>query len=144
MKKVHYGSMSEFQQFLANNGFVPIKYKRCNCNGRQEYFINEECSIVHWLSPSKKAKQPYEVAWSIFTYNPEKSKNNANRHIVNIGFSAQLHRVVASTFLGNHTTEGQNDVVFIDGNYDNCHPSNLRWCAHSEAMKQYHNKKKES
>lgn len=144
MKNVHYGSMEEFQQFLAQNGFVPIKYKSCNCNGGQEYFINEECSIVHLLSSRKRAAKPFEAAWHIFTYNPEKSKNNMNRHLVNIGFSAQLHRVVANTFLGNPHNEGQSDIEFIDGDYDNCKPSNLRWCAHSKAMQQYYNKRKEN
>lgn len=144
MNKVNYGSMEEFQRFLAKHGFVPIKYKDCNCHGGQEYFINEECSIVHLLSSRKRAKKPFEAAWHIFTYNPEKAKDSTGRHRVNIGFSAQLHRVVANTFLGNPTNAVQSDVKFKDGNFDNCHPSNLEWHTHSNAMTQYYDTKKEN
>lgn len=142
MRNVCYGSMEEFQQFLAQNGFVPIKYKDCNCHGGQEYFINEECSIVHLLSSRKRAKKPYEAAWHIYTYNPEKSKNNAKRHLVQIGFCAQLHRVIANTFLGNAPSEACNMIKFKDGNYDNCHPSNLEWTTMSDRMNEHYKSKK--
>lgn len=141
MKSVHYGSMEEFQIMLAKHGFVPIKYKSCNCNGGQEYFINKECSIVHLLSSRKRATKPFEAAWRIFTYNPDKAKNNADRHIVNIGFSAQLHRVVATTFLGNAPSETCNMIKFKDGNYDNCHPSNLEWTTMSDRMNEHYKSK---
>lgn len=143
MRNVHYGSMEDFMKMLAEGGFVPVKYKDCNCHGGQEYFINEECSIVHLLSSRKRATKPFEAAWHIFTYNPEKAKDDTGRHRVNIGFSAQLHRIVANTFLGNPTNAVQSDVKFKDKNFDNCHPSNLEWCTHSEAMQQYYSKKKE-
>lgn len=142
MRNVYYGSIEEFQQFLAKNGYVPIKYKSCNCSGCQEYFINEDCSIVHLLSSRKRASKPFEAAWRIYTYNPDKSKNNMNRHLVNIGFSAQLHRVVANTFLGNAPSESKNRIDFKDGNFDNCHPSNLYWTSQSEAMTRYYKNKK--
>lgn len=141
MKNVHYGSMEEFQQFLAKNGFVPIKYKDCNTHGGQEYFINEDCSIVHLLSSRKRATKNYEAAWHIYTYNPEKSKNNAKRHLVQIGFCAQLHRIVANTFLGNAPSEACNMIKFKDGNYDNCHPSNLEWTTMSDRMTEHYKSK---
>lgn len=142
MRNVHYGSMEDFMKMLAEGGFVPVKYKDCNCHGGQEYFINEECSIVHLLSSRKRASKPYEAAWHVYTYNPNKAKNSMNRHLVNIGFSAQLHRVIACTFLGNAPSEAKNRIHFKDGNFDNCHPSNLEWCSHSEAMNMYFAKKK--
>lgn len=142
MNTVHYGSMEEFQTMLAQNGFVPVRYKDCNCHGGQEYFINEDCTIIHLLSSRKRAKKPFEAAWHVYTYNPNKSKNNMNRHLVYIGFSAQLHRVVANTFLGNAPSDTKNRIRFKDGNFDNCHPSNLEWCSHGDAMNVYFSKKK--
>lgn len=142
MRDVYYGSMEEFQQMLANGGFVPVRYKDCNCHGGQEYFINKDCSIIHLLSSRKRASKKYEAAWHVYTYNPNKSKNNMNRHLVNIGFSAQLHRVIANTFLGNAPSESKNRIKFKDGNFDNCHPDNLEWCSQSEAMSRYYESKK--
>ena len=141
MRNVHYGSMDDFTTFLAKGGYVPIKYKDCNCHGGQEYFINEDCSIVHLLSSRKRASKPFEAAWRIYTYNPERSKDPTGRHRVYIGFSAQLHRIMATTFLGNAPSSKCNDIRFKDGNFDNCHPSNLEWMQHSVAMSEYHKNK---
>lgn len=142
MRNVYYGTMEQFQAMLAQGGFVPIKYKDCNTHGGQEYFINSDCNIIHLLSSSKRATKHYEAAWRVYTYNPDKSKNSMGRHLVYIGFSAQLHRVVANTFLGNSPNAVKNDVKFKDKDFDNCSPSNLEWCTHSEAMSSYLLKKR--
>ena len=93
------------------------------------------------LSSRKRASKPFEAAWRIYTYNPERSKDPTGRHRVYIGFSAQLHRIMATTFLGNAPSSKCNDIKFKDGNFDNCHPSNLEWMQHSVAMSEYHKNK---
>lgn len=139
----YYASNEEFQQILAKGGYVPVKYKDCNTHGSTDYFINEDCDIIHVLSSRKRAKKEPDVAYTYYKYKPEKSKNNAGYHLVYVGFSALLHRVMAYTFIGNPTF-AQTDINHIDENKDNNHPSNLEWCTHSENQKKHEALKKEA
>lgn len=138
-RKLYYNTKEEFKQFLDVNGYVPVKYKSCNTGEHIDYYINEDCNIIHVLHNRTEA----DVVWSKYTYNPAKSKNRANRHMVNIGFSAQLHRVIATTFLDNPPKDFMNRICFKDGNYDNCRPDNLEWCTHGDAMRQHYSEKSE-
>jgi len=138
----YYATNEEFMQVLAKGGYVPVKYKDCNCHGATEYFINEDCNLIHVLPTRIRAKKEPDVAYTKYTYNPEKSRNNSGYHLIYIGFSALLHRVMAYTFLGNPAFS-QTDVDHIDENKDNCSPSNLRWCTHSENQKKHCDMKKE-
>lgn len=134
-----YATTEEFMAVLAKGGFVPVKYKTCNTQGFQEYFINEDCDII----AIKSNKKNDLIKYNYFKYDPNTSKNNCGYHMVFIGFSALLHRIVAYTFLGNPTDE-QRDINHKDGNKDNNSPSNLEWCTHSYNMKEYHKMRKET
>ena len=133
-----YATTEEFMAILAKGGFVPVKYKTCNTKGYQEYFINEDCDYI----AIKSNKKNDLIKYTYFKYNPNTSKNNSGYHIINVGFSALLHRVMAYTFLGN-PTDDQRDINHIDGNKDNCRPSNLEYCTHAYNMKEYHRMRKE-
>lgn len=128
-----YASNEEFMKLLVEGGFVPVRYKDCNTHGVTEVWINSECDIIKVLPTRIRAKKEPDVAYTYFKYNPEKSINNAGYHIVNIGFSALLHRVMAYTFLGN-PRETQRDINHIDGDKNNNRASNLEWCTHKENM----------
>lgn len=133
-----YATTEEFMAVLAKGGFVPVKYKTCNTNGFHEYFINEDCDII----AIKSNKKNDLIKYSYFKYDPTKSKNNSGYHIVNIGFSALLHRVMAYTFIGNPTDE-QRDINHINNNKDDNRVCNLEYCTHSYNMKEYHKMKME-
>lgn len=139
--KYYGGTVEDFQKFLAD-GYVPIEYKDCNLNGH-EWWINRDCEHIVHLTDKKAYKgKDYEVVWSVWTYNPETSKNYLGYHIVNVGFSALLHQVVASTFLDSPRA-WETDVHHIDLNKNNNHFSNLRWMSHREHIKLHKKLEKE-
>ena len=137
----YYASNEEFQQILAQGGYVPVKYKDCNTHGSTDYFINENCDLIHVLSSRKRAKKEPDVVYTQYKYKPEKSRNNAGYHLVYIGFSALLHRVMAYTFLGNPTEE-QRDINHINHNKDDNRACNLEYCTHKYNMHHHFKMKK--
>ena len=137
--KYYAATTEEFMKLLAEGGFVPIKYKNCNCDGYTEHWINPASDIINLLPSRQRASKTADFVYTYFKYDPDKSKNNAGYHLVNIGFSALLHRVMAYTFLGNPREE-QRDINHIDGNKNNNAISNLEWCTHKENMIKYFNK----
>lgn len=133
--KKHILSIEDFKIFLSENGFKMVRYKGVNLKKR-EYYINEKCDIIHIKLSDKE-----NVIFTMYEYDPKYAKNQNGYHMVVVGSSVLLHRVVAWTFLGEPEPD-QTDVDHIDGNKDNNHPSNLRWCTRSENMKYYYERKK--
>lgn len=136
-----YATNEEFMKILAEGEFVPVKYKDCNCHGATEFWINPECDLIKLLPTRIRAKKEPDVAYTYFKYNPEKSINNSGYHLINIGFSALLHRVMAYTFLGNPTEE-QRDINHIDGDKNNNRIENLEYCTHKYNMHHHFELKK--
>lgn len=135
----YYGSRLDLDQVIADCNFRPIKYRDCNST-KIEWYINPECNILKVKDPKKHKA---EVAWSIYVYNPNTSKNNAGYHLVNIGFTALLHRVMASTYLPPSDNPLATCVDHIDqSNKDDNTINNLRWVTYKENMKYYFENKK--
>ena len=125
--KEYGGTEEDLLVTLAKGGFKPIRYKYHANENYTEYFINEDCTILHLLDKKHSAhkNKDYDYMWTIFKYNKDRSKNNAGYHLVDIGFTALLHRVMADTFLPEPDDPNKNCIDHIDGNKDNNHPSNL-------------------
>lgn len=143
MIKVHScKNIYEFQTFLANGGFVPIKYKTCNTHGWTQFFINEDATIVRVCEWKTKIQQrhPEAIGYTILECKPGVSVNNAGYHIVNIGFSALLHRIMAYTFLGN-PEDDKREINHKDHNKDNNRLSNIEYVSHVENMRHHFNYK---
>ncbi len=132
-------TINEMQDFLHEEGYALMRYRNVNCDKR-EFFINRDCSILH-----VKSIKDGIATCTIWTYDKTRGKKSGtDYHLCYVGFSAQLHRVMAWTFLG-EPEQWQTDVDHIDGDKSNNDPSNLRWCTRSENMKYYYaNKQKKA